>query len=58
MRRAANVTQAEINRALRAAKKAGAAEVAVLPDGRIVIRFESSTEPHREALVERGRIVL
>jgi hypothetical protein len=39
-RRAAIVTQAAINRAIRAAKQAGAAAVEVHPDGRIIVRIE------------------
>jgi hypothetical protein len=54
----AKVTQTDISRALRAARQAGAAEVAVLPDGKIVIRLESSTEPRPEALEVQGGIVL
>ena len=38
-RRPATVTQADIARVIRAAKQAGAAEVEVLPDGRVVIRL-------------------
>jgi hypothetical protein len=51
----ANVTQADIARAIRAAKQAGAEEVEVLVGGsRIIIRLKSSTTP----LEEPGEIVL
>jgi hypothetical protein len=36
-RRAATLTQADIGRAIRAAKQAGASAVEVTPDGRIVV---------------------
>lgn len=38
-RRPATITQAEIARAIRAAKQAGAAAVEVRPDGLVVIRL-------------------
>jgi hypothetical protein len=40
-RRPAIVTQADVARALRAARQAGAAAVVVLPDGSIKILFDS-----------------
>ena len=40
-RRAASVTQADVSRAIRAAKQAGAATVEVHPDGTIVIRVDA-----------------
>jgi hypothetical protein len=39
-RRPALTTQADINRALRAARQAGAASVEIEPDGRILIRLD------------------
>jgi hypothetical protein len=39
------VTQADIARVIRAAKQAGAAEVEVQPDGRVVIRLTGTTPP-------------
>jgi len=44
-RRPANITQADVARAIRAAKQAGAAEVEVrVGDERIIIRIKPSTE--------------
>lgn len=40
-RRAAIISQADVARALRAARQAGAAFVEVLPDGRIQIRLDA-----------------
>jgi hypothetical protein len=40
-RRRAHLTQADVARAIRAAKQAGAAAVVVLPDGSIKILFDS-----------------
>jgi hypothetical protein len=40
-RRSALTTQADINRALRAARQAGAAFVEIQPDGRITIRLDA-----------------
>lgn len=40
-RRPALTTQADINRALRAARQAGAACVEIEPDGRILIRLDA-----------------
>ncbi len=57
-RRAANLSQTEIARAIRAAKQAGAAEVEVqIEGGKILIRLDPSTGP-AEALVDRTEIVL
>lgn len=55
----ANITQADIARAIRAAKQAGAREVEVLVVGKskIVIRLEPSTGAD-VALEESGEIVL
>ena len=46
-RRAAVITQADVARAIRAAKQEGAAEVEVRPDGGLVIRLmpASTGEP-------------
>jgi hypothetical protein len=38
-RRAAIITQADVTRAIRAAKQAGAATVEVRPDGRIIVHI-------------------
>jgi hypothetical protein len=40
-RRGAIITQADVSRAIRAAKQAGAATVEVRPDGTIVIRVDA-----------------
>jgi hypothetical protein len=42
-RRAAIVTQADVRRVTRGAMQAGAAEVEVRPDGRMIVRFAPST---------------
>ena len=41
-RRPARFTQADVTRAIRAAKQAGAGDVIVAPDGSIVIRLSSN----------------
>lgn len=58
-RRAATITQADVARAIRAAKQAGAAEVEVQVAGqsKIVIRIGSSTDAEK-ALEPAGEIVL
>ena len=40
-RRAAIITQADVARAIRAAKQAGAASVEVRPDGTIIVRVDA-----------------
>ncbi|MGB3043922.1 MAG: hypothetical protein WBB98_12125 [Xanthobacteraceae bacterium] len=40
-RRAAIITQADVARALRAARQAAAGAVEILPDGRILIRLDA-----------------
>lgn len=58
-RRPAEITQADVARAIRAAKQAGAAEVEVRVGGKAVIRIRlaPSTVPD-EPLEETGDIVL
>jgi hypothetical protein len=58
-RRHATITQADVARIIRAAKQAGAVEVAVpMRDGPpIVVRFSPSTAPD-EALEQKAKIVL
>jgi hypothetical protein len=58
-RRAANITQADVARAIRAAKQAGASEVEVRVGGQatIVIRIAPSTAPET-SLAEPVEIVL
>jgi hypothetical protein len=55
-RRAAIITQADVARAIRAAKQAGAATVEVRPDGTIIIQVDSP--PIAAALDEDEVIVL
>lgn len=54
----AKVTQADVARAIRAAKQAGAGEVEVTQDGRILIRLMPSTGTTEAPLVPRREIVL
>ena len=58
-RRPATVTQADIARAIRAARQAGAAEVEVRvgEQGRIIIRINPSTGDE-SALEQAGEIIL
>lgn len=58
-RRPASITQADVARAIRAAKQAGADEVEVKTDGgaKIIIRLKASTGGET-ALEESGEIVL
>jgi hypothetical protein len=44
----ARFTQADLNRAIRAAKQAGACAVIMLPDGTIRIELTAETERERE----------
>ena len=55
-RRAAIITQADVARAIRAAKQAGAATVEVHPDGTIIIQVDAP--PIAPALDEDEVIVL
>lgn len=59
-RRPANITQADIARAIRAAKQTGASEVVVHmgEKSKIVIRLGPSTETNAAALEQSGEIVL
>lgn len=57
-RRPARITQADINRALRAAKQAGAAGVEVLPDGSIRVLLEAPERPQEQPLASGKEIVL
>lgn len=54
-RRPAIVTQADVARVIRAAKKAGASEVEVSPDGKITVRLSTGEET---AVETNGEIVL
>jgi hypothetical protein len=58
-RRPANITQADIARALRAAKQAGAREVEVrLAQGSAIIIRMTASKPSEEVLAEAKEIVL
>jgi hypothetical protein len=59
-RRPANITQADLARAIRAAKEAGATEVEVRIGDRdaIIIRIVPSTGTAKQALEESSEIVL
>jgi hypothetical protein len=59
-RRQATITQADIARAIRAARQAGAAEVEVRVNeqSKIVIRLEPSTGDRSSDLEKPGEIVL
>lgn len=58
-RRPATITQADIARAIRAAKQAGAAEVEVrIGDSAIVIRIDPTTEPAKIALADKRESVM
>jgi hypothetical protein len=58
-RRPATITQADIARAIRAAKQAGAAEVEVrVGDTSIVVRIASSTGDAPKSLESAGQIIL
>jgi len=59
-RRPANITQADIARAIRAAKQTGAAEVEVRigDQGAIIIRLSSSTGTKAPSLEQSPEIVL
>lgn len=57
-RRPALLTQADVRRVVKGAWQAGAAEVVVQPDGKILVRRKPSTEESDPALEEKGEIVL
>lgn len=58
-RRPATFTQADVARAIRAAKREGASEVEMRPDGGIVVRMvPSSTEIGSSALERSKEIIL
>ena len=54
-RRHATVTQADVARIVRAAKQAGAAEVEVTPDGRIVVRLYQTAKAAPDNTLDAGR---
>lgn len=56
-RRPALLTQAEVRRVVKGAWQAGAAEVVVQPDGKILVRKQPSTA-EEPTLEEKGEIVL
>jgi hypothetical protein len=59
-RRPALITQADLARAIRAAKQAGADAVEIRPDGTIVIAVGPSSSPKKEdgSVDHQGEIVL
>jgi hypothetical protein len=57
-RRAATVTQADVARAIRAAKQAGAESVEVRPDGTIVVLLKNIGIDSRELVPESHGIIL
>lgn len=58
-RRPAKVTQADLARAIRAARQAGGGDVLIMQDGTIVIQMSpSSTGPANVPLAEEREIVL
>jgi hypothetical protein len=58
-RRAAQVTQADIARVIRAAKQAGAAEVVVkIGEQSLIVRLVASENPLQKGLEPEGEIIL
>lgn len=57
-RRPAIVTQADVARVIRAAKREGASEVEVCPNGSIVIRLGHMKQAARQGEIEDGREVI
>ena len=58
-RRAAQVTQADIARVIRAAKQAGAAEVEVkIGDQSLIVRLAASEKTLQKGLEAEGEIIL
>jgi hypothetical protein len=58
-RRPAAITQADVARAIRAAKQTGAVEVEVQPEGKILIRLrDPEAKTSTDALPNDGEIVL
>jgi hypothetical protein len=56
-RRPARITQADVARAVRAARQAGADHVEVRPDGTILIKLSPDNLPHGPAALEPEREV-
>jgi hypothetical protein len=56
----ARVTQADVARAIRAAKQAGAGTVRILPDGTIAIDVQpaNAVEPQENAIAPEREIIL
>ena len=57
-RRPAKITQADVARAIRAAKREGASEIEVKPDGTMLIRLVSTSPEVTEAPVERSKEIV
>ena len=58
LRRPARITQADVARAVRAAKQAGADHVEVRPDGAILIKLSPDNPSHRPAALEPEREIV
>jgi hypothetical protein len=57
-RRAAAITQADVARAIRAAKQAGASEVEVRPDGTLLIRLVPASTSKPDAPVASSKEIV
>jgi hypothetical protein len=57
-RRPAAITQADVARAIRAAKKAGATAVEIKPDGRIIVQLVPSCAQAEETVAADKEIAL
>ncbi len=57
-RRPARITQADVARAVRAAKQAGADHVEVRPDGTILVKLSPDTSSQRPAPLEPEREIV
>ncbi len=57
-RRTAHITQADVARAVRAAKQAGADHVEVRPDGTILVKLSPDKQSDRQVPLEPEREVV
>lgn len=57
-RRPAKITQADVARAIRAAKREGAAEIEVKPDGTMLIRLVPTSPEVTGDTIESGREIV
>lgn len=53
----ARVTQADLARAIRAAKQAGAGDVVLQPDGTIVIKLSPADTPATTVVLDEERVI-